>query len=94
MTSDFFAVVIKLLAGDRHLDLARLELFGSCLNAPQDALDIDLHDVPDHEYAQSQTFKPCRYIKIDDISDMEAHKMTHFYRDELKRIYQCFGLED
>jgi hypothetical protein len=57
-------------------------------------LDIDLHDVPDHEYAQSQTFKPRRYIKIDDISDMEAHKMTHFYRDELKRIYRCFGLED
>jgi len=57
-------------------------------------LDIDLHDVPDHEYAQSQTFKPRRYIKIDDLSDMEAHKMTHFYRDELKRIYQCFGPED
>ena len=41
-------------------------------------LDIALHDVPDHEYAQSQTFKQCRYNKIDDLSYREAHEMTHF----------------
>ena len=34
------------------------------------------------------------FIKIDDLSDMEAHKMTHFYQNELKCIYQCFGMEN
>ena len=33
-------------------------------------LDIALHDVPDHEYAQSQMFKQRRYIKIDDLYDI------------------------
>lgn len=58
-------------------------------------LDSDLYDIPLHEYLQNREFRPRQHLRLDNIeSDLHARKMTRFNLHQLRRIYECFGLED
>ncbi len=55
--------------------------------------DSHLFDIlPEEENAPLQ-FTRAKDLRIDDLSDMAAHKMTHFFHGQLRRLYAAFDLE-
>ena len=63
-------------------------LVGSLLN-----MDAFLHDITPEEEAAPLTLKRRRHLRLDDLSDTEAHKMTHFFHHQLLRLYNLLNLE-
>lgn len=57
-------------------------------------MDNLLYDISPEEEEQPIRYTRRRHLRIRDLSDPEAHKMTHFYVDQLQRMYDMFGLED
>jgi len=57
------------------------------------SLDHALYDITLEEEAQPRQYTAHKELRIDDLSDPKAHKMTHFYHGQLRRLYTCFDLE-
>ncbi|KAL9189077.1 hypothetical protein ACHAXT_011567 [Thalassiosira profunda] len=96
------AVVVEDVAGP-GADMAAIEemieLFGistiSCMSLLEvwTALDTALFDITPEEEAQPRQFTRKKDLRIDDLSDPAAHKMTHFYHGQLRRLYTLFDLD-
>ena len=52
-----------------------------------------LYDIPPHKEEKTTQFSAAKNLCIDDLSDIAAHKMTHFFQGNLKELYEAFGLE-
>ena len=57
-------------------------------------MDHLLHDITPEEESRPLQFTRHKMLQIDDLSDPQAHKMTHFYHNQLVRLYDCFGLDE
>ena len=56
-------------------------------------MDHILYDIPPEEEAMPKVYSERKHLEIDDLSDVQAHKMTHFYHGQLRRLYDLFDLE-
>ncbi len=52
-----------------------------------------LFDIPPDEEDAPLKYTRARNLRIDDLSDMAALKMTHFNHSQLRRLYELFDLE-
>jgi hypothetical protein len=50
-----------------------------------------LFDIPAAEDAQPKQMTPPRDLRINDLSDPEAHRLTRFYTAQLRQLYKHFG---
>ena len=56
-------------------------------------LDFYLHDIPPDEEEQSHGTRLLRqHIRIDSWTEQECYDFTSFTRDQLRRVYDLFGL--
>lgn len=55
-------------------------------------IDAMLYDISPEEEDMPKQFTAHKGVRIDDISDIECHKMTHFYHDQLRLLYDQFDL--
>ncbi len=55
--------------------------------------DSLLFDIPPEEENTPLQFTCAKDLRIDDLSDMAAHKMTHFFHGQLCRLYTAFDIE-
>mmetsp|Transcript_6875 Transcript_6875/g.14327 ORF Transcript_6875/g.14327 Transcript_6875/m.14327 type:complete len:290 (-) Transcript_6875:557-1426(-) len=81
---------------DQIIDMLTLQAVAYLVQTQQWLrLDSDLYDIPLQEYLQNREFRPRQHLRIDNIeSDLHARKMTRFNLHQLRRIYDCFGLDD
>ena len=56
-------------------------------------MDSNLYDIAPVEEEQPRQYTAHKKLRIDDLSDPKAHKMTHFYHGQLLRLYNMFDLE-
>ncbi len=54
-------------------------------------IDSMLFDIPAAEDAQPKQMTPPRDLRINDLSDPEAHRLTRFYTAQLRQLYKHFG---
>jgi hypothetical protein len=54
--------------------------------------DAMLFDIPFHEEAAPQQFTRSKNLRIADLNDVQALKMTHFSQSQLRHLYAHFGL--
>ena len=57
------------------------------------SVDSMFYDITELELEQPKQLKKPKGLRINDLSDIQAHKMTHFYVGQLQRLYTCFDLE-
>lgn len=57
-------------------------------------IDHLLFDIPLTELLLSLEFTPRKHLRLGNIDNMYARKLTHFTYDQLMRLYTCFGLRD
>ena len=55
-------------------------------------LDYVLHDIPPEEEA-AMTIKPRQNIVFESWSDWDCYHYTNFHKEQLARIFSCFGLQ-
>ena len=55
--------------------------------------DHILYGIPQDEERQTQRYKRSASLRLNDLSDTQAHKMTHFYHRQLVELYDLFDLE-
>jgi len=51
-----------------------------------------LFDIPFHEETAPQHFTRSKNLRIADLNDVQALKMTHFSQSQLRHLYAHFGL--
>lgn len=98
-----FAMTVETLAGGNPTDMAvihqAIDLFSTNLLTYMSLLEIwtimdhILHDITPEEEAQPTQYTRHKALQIDDLTDPEAHKMTHFYHGQLIRLYRSFNLD-
>ena len=54
--------------------------------------DAVLFDIPFHEEAAPQQFTRSKNLRIANLNDVQALKMTHFSQSQLRHLYAHFGL--
>jgi hypothetical protein len=54
--------------------------------------DAMLFDIPFHEEAASQQYTRSKNLRLADLNDIQALKMTHFSQIQLRHLYTHFGL--
>ena len=54
--------------------------------------DAVLFDIPFHEEAAPQQYTRTKNLRLADLNNVQALKMTHFSQSQLRRLYAHFGL--
>ena len=54
-------------------------------------IDSMLFDIPVAEDGMPKQMTPLKNLLINNISDLHAHKMMHFYVKQLQQLYKQFG---
>ena len=74
-----------------HTSIAKLRRFVSNFNLCQN-LDYVLHDIPPEEEEATIIYKPRQNVVFESWSDWDCYHYTNFHKEQLARIFSCFGL--
>ena len=98
-----FAMTIETFSGGNSADMEAIhlaiELFSLNLTSFMSLLEICntmdhlLHDISSAEESLPLQFTRHKALQIDDLTDPQSHKMTHFYHGQLVRLYNLFDLD-